>query len=339
MLKAGVIGLGGHGFRHLSAIDQVAGIEVSAVCDMRLDVLEKAVETYPTAEPFSDWEEMLAQTKLDLLCVVTNGPSHAPIVITAAESGVPRILCEKPFATSVHDARLMIAVCEEMNVRLAVSHGRRWAKSFIELKQMIADGVIGDLCHFFAVCGGGLFACNGSHFLDVMGMLSGQKPTSVLGYDDQAGRENPRGKEFFDPGAIAHIQFDGGMRGTLDMNEDLGVPGLVEIVGSMGRIYINELANEWRIEARSADDKKEPIGQYWLPFEDVSFEPHPVDPIEILVEAIRQLITEDPVSCRGEHGLASLEILIATHISHKQGNAPVAIPFSNEHAAIDIPFT
>ena len=339
MLKAGIIGMGGHGFRHLKAYQAVDGVEVVAVCDRNTAALTKARLEQPGLDIFTDWEEMIEKNKLDIVSVVTNGPTHAPIVVTASEQVIPRIFCEKPFATSVHDARLMVNVCEENATRLAVSHGRRWARSFTELQKLIANGAIGEICHFFAVCGGGLYACNGSHYLDLMCMLSGQKPISVVGHVDQASRPNPRGEEFHDPGAVSYFQFDGGMRGTLDMGEKLGVPGLVEIIGSMGRIYINELANEWKIEARSAGNKEQSVSQYWLPFEHVPFQAYPVDSVEILEEAIRELISDKPVSCTGNDGLTSLEMLIGTHISHENGNVPVALPLSEEHAEKDIPFT
>lgn len=339
MLKAGIIGLGGHGFRHLSAFQQVDGVEVAAVCDLNSETVAKASAEEPDAKTFSDWEKMLRETELDILSVVTNGPTHAPIVVTASELGVPRIFCEKPFATSVHDARMMVAVCSENHTRLAVSHGRRWAKSFIELQRLIESGIIGDPCHFFASCGGGLFACNGSHFLDLMCMLSGQKPVSIMGFVDEASRPNPRGKEYHDPGALVHMRFDGGMRGTLDMSEDLGTPGLVEIIGSMGRVYINELANEWHIEARSSANKERSIGEYWLPLESVAFDPHPVDPVEILISAIQELISDDPISCSGVDGLTSLEMLIGTHVSSDLGHIPITLPLAEEHVTRDIPFT
>jgi predicted dehydrogenase len=339
MYKAGIVGMGGHGFRHLNAYQAVEGVEVVAVCDMNPDALTKAQLQQPGLDVYTDWEKMLESTNLDILSVVTNGPTHAPIVVTASESSISHIFCEKPFATSVHDARLMVNVCESNATRLAVSHGRRWAKSYIMLRKMIADGVIGDLSHFFAVCGGGLFACNGSHFLDLMCMLSGQKPVSMLGYVDKESRDNPRGKDFYDPGAMAHVRFDGGMRGTLDMGGDLGVPGILDIVGSMGRIYINELGNEWKVEARSAGDKEQSIGQYWLPFEHVSFQAHPVDPVEILVEAIKELLSGGPISCTGADGLVSMEMLIATHLSSEWGHIPIDLPLAEEHAVKDIPFT
>ena len=339
MLKAGIIGLGGHGFRHFSAYQQVDGVEVKAVCDFNPESLAKVSAQDCTVRTFSDWEEMLGEAELDVLSVVTNGPTHAPIVVTASERGLPRIFCEKPFATSVHDARMMVAVCSENHTRLAVSHGRRWAKSFIELQQLVGSGIVGDPCHFFASCGGGLFACNGSHFLDLMCMLSGQKPISIMGFVDEPSRQNPRGKEYHDPGALVHIRFDGGMRGTLDMSEDLGTPGLVEIMGSMGRIYINELADEWKIEARSPVNKKRSVGEYWLPMESVPFDPHPVDAVEILTSAIQELISDDPISCTGVDGLTSLEMLIGTHVSSELGHIPITLPLAEEYVIRDIPFT
>jgi predicted dehydrogenase len=337
--KAGVIGLGGHGFRHCTAYGRADGVEVHAVADVSEKALKRAEEEVSHARRFEDWRTMLAETDLDVLSVVTNGPSHAEIVLTAVEAGVPRIFCEKPFATSVGDARKMVEACEAKGVRLAVSHGRRWAKAYIELRKLIADGAIGSLCHFFGVFGGGMYACNGSHALDMMCMLSGSRPTSVTGYVDPSGKPNPRGAHFRDPGCLVHLQFESGMRATLDCLEDIGIPMHIDIIGSMGRITIRELEQVCEIIARSDADQQEPIGTYWLPLEPVAFDPEPVDVFNMLEAAIVELIGEGPISCGGAEGIQSMEMLMATHISHDEGHRPVSLPLDPTYFALDIPFT
>lgn len=337
--RAAVIGLGRHGLRHLQAYEQLDGVEVVAVCDVQTEAVARALDQCAGAHGYTDWRELLRREQPDVLSIVTNGPTHAPITIAAAEGGVKHLLCEKPMATSIKDARAMIDACRASGTRLSVSHGRRWVKSYQKLRDLIADGVIGKLCHFWFTCGGGLFAGNGSHMLDLARMLCGANPVSVVGTLDQTGTPNPRGSEFQDPGAVALYRFDGGMRLVVDMYEDLGVPPRIEMIGSMGRILIDEMDSRWEIIARAGEDRAQPAAQYWLPLRPVPFEPEPLDMIEILKDGLTELLGDGQLSCSGEDGLRSLEMIIGAHVSGGSGGVPIRLPLDEDYHSIDIPLT
>lgn len=337
--RAGVVGLGRHGFRHLKAYENLTETEVVAVCDVRRESVDAALGQYEGARGYTDWHEMLEHERLDILSIVSNGPTHAPITVAAASAGVGRILCEKPMATSVKDAREMIGVCRERKTRLAIAHARRWVKGYQQLREMFEGGVIGKLCHFSFILGGGLFAGNGTHTMDLARMLSGSNPVSVVGFVDQTGTPNPRGAQFQDPGAFAVYWFENGMRLIIDMYEDLGVAVPMKIVGSIGRVTIDEPEGRWEILARQGEDRRQPVGHYWLPLNPVPFEPFTLDMIEMLADGLRELLGDGPISCTGEDGLASLEMVIGAHVSSRNGNVPVSLPLSEEYQQIDLPLT
>jgi predicted dehydrogenase len=338
-MRAAVIGLGRHGMRHLQAYQRLENVEIVAVCDVKQENVSAAVAEFRTARGYDDWRQLLSNERLDVISVVTNGPTHAPITIAAAAAGVGHVLCEKPFATSVADGRRMIAACENRGTRLAVCHGRRWVSSYQQLRDLIGAGLVGKVCHFWFTCGGGLFAGNGTHFMDLARMLSGGNPVSVTATLDKTGTPNPRGAEFEDPGAIAVYHFDNGMRMVVDMFEDLGVPPRIEITGSIGRILIDEVEGRWEIVARAGEDREKPVGQYWLPLVPVSLEPAPLDMVEILVGGLKELLGGRPISCSGADGLTTLEMVIGAHASSRNGGIPIRLPLSEEYRQIDIPLT
>ena len=338
-MRAAVIGLGRHGMRHLQAYQRLDNVEIAAVCDVRSENVAAALAESPMAHGYNDWQELLNNERLDVISVVTNGPTHAPITIAAAEAGLGHILCEKPFATSFADGLHMIEACRNRGIRLSVCHGRRWVSSYQHLRDLIADGLIGRVCHFWFTCGGGLFAGNGTHFMDLARMLSGGNPISVTATVDSTGTPNPRGAEFEDPGAVAVYQFDNGMRMVVDMFEDLGVPPRIEIAGSIGRILIDEVEGRWEILARTGEDREKPVGQYWLPLVPQAFEPVTLDMVEILVGGLKELLAGGPISCSGGDGLTTLEMVIGAHVSSRQGGIPIRLPLSNEYHQIDIPLT
>jgi predicted dehydrogenase len=282
---------------------------------------------------------MLQHEQLDLLNIVTNGPSHAPITLAAAAAGVRYILCEKPMATSVADASAMIETCKRHNVRLAIAHARRWVKSYQQLKELISDGMIGKPCHFSSVLGGGLFAGNGTHTMDLARMLSGADPVSVTAFVDPNPTANPRGEQFSDPGAFAVYWFDNGMRLVIDMYGDLGVAPPMDLIGSIGHIRIDEPANDWKITARQGEDRNEPVGKYWLPLAPVSFSSEPLNMIDMLAAGIDELTGDGPILCSGEDGKAALEMVIGAHISSRSGNQTIGLPLAKDHYDVDIPLT
>jgi ClpP class serine protease len=44
---------------------------------------------------------------------------------------------------------------------------------------------------------------------------------------------------------------------------------------------------------------------------------------------VRELVEERSLACAGEHGLRSLEVVVAAHLSHERGHAPIALPLSD----------
>lgn len=337
--RAAVIGLGRHGLRHLQAYQRLDEAEVVAVCDVRSENLRSALDQRPAARGYADWETLLSEERLDVISVVTNGPTHAAITIAAAQAGISHILCEKPMATSVDDALKMIDACRDHRTRLSVCHARRWVSSYQRLRDLIAEGLIGKLCHFWFTCGGGLFAGNGTHFMDLARMLSGANPTSVTALVDETGTPNPRGAEFQDPGVVALYQFDNGMRVVIDMFEDLGVPPRIEMVGRIGRILIDEGESRWEILARAGADREKPVGQYWLPLTQTPFQPVALDMVEMLADGLKELLGGGEITCSGVDGLASLEMVIGAHASSRSGGAPIRWPLAKELHELDIPLT
>jgi len=338
-VRAAVIGLGRHGLRHLQACQLIDEIEVVAVCDQRAETVARVTDEHPGIKSYTAWKKLLEAEKLDLVSVVTNGPSHAPITIAAARAGVKHIMCEKPMATCPWDARKMIAVCREQGARVAVAHARRWVPAYRNLRESIASGAIGKLSHFWFTCGGGLFAGNGSHLMDLARMLSGSDPETVVGMLDRTGTPNPRGDQFLDPGAVALFQFKNGMRFVIDMFEDLGVPPRIEIVGSIGRILIDEIEGRWEISAREGENRSRPLAEYWLPLIPRVLEPVELDIVTMMKSGLAELISGGDLSCSGYDGLATLEMIIATHASSRNGGLKIDLPLTEEYQSIQIPIT
>ncbi len=89
----------------------------------------------------------------DFVDICTPPVEHAAATIAAARAG-KHVLCEKPIARHLADARAMIAACEAAGVRLFVAHVVRFFPEFARAKAVLDSGALGRLGVVRSVRGG-----------------------------------------------------------------------------------------------------------------------------------------------------------------------------------------
>jgi predicted dehydrogenase len=326
-LRAAVIGLGRQGQRHLASYEKVAEVRVEAVCDLDSARLDECRTKMPGVRTFQSAEDLLRSGRFDLLSIVTLAPTHGSIVATALETGVKRILCEKPISTSLSEGDVMVVRCAASGARLAVNHCRRWWEPYRRLVGVLREGRLGRLVRLHYGCGGGRLGGTGSHAFDAMRMLVGADALSVRATLDREVDPDPRGPLFVDPGGVGEVVFPEGVRATIDMSKDMGVTPVWDITCTDGRVRIDEVAGRWCIHSRVREHQLLPgHRRYSLPFDTTEWQPGSLDMVSLTAEAIRELASESTPSCAGADGLAALELVRAFHVSHAKGGAEVALP-------------
>jgi predicted dehydrogenase len=140
----------GYGFiaegGHLPAYALHSDLEIVAVADVCEARRERAAIALPRARIFSSHEDLLAQTRgeLDFVDVCAPASAHAPVVLSALDAGL-HVLCEKPLATSVAEARAMLSKATDVQRVLFPAHNYRHAPVVEAVRRILADGVIGDV--------------------------------------------------------------------------------------------------------------------------------------------------------------------------------------------------
>ena len=114
-----------------------------ALCDPDAGALGRIAADTPGAATFADLDAML-QSDLDAVYVATPNHLHRPIVEAAAHAG-RAVLCEKPMATTLEDARAMVEVCARNGVRYATAFDQRFHAAHQQLRQLIAAGELGEI--------------------------------------------------------------------------------------------------------------------------------------------------------------------------------------------------
>lgn len=77
--------------------------------------------------------------EVDVVDICTPTPTHASLVMQAAERGV-HVLCEKPIARTLDEGRRMIDACRTHSVRLMIAHVLRFAPEYRQLRRMVRSG-------------------------------------------------------------------------------------------------------------------------------------------------------------------------------------------------------
>lgn len=125
---------------------------VRATPDMALRAIvtresAKVLADLPDMRVVPDVAALLAEPDIDLVVVASPDALHAEHAIAALEAG-KHVLIDKPFATSLADARRITAAGEAAGKQVTVFQNRRWDADFRTLRQLIADGALGEIVQF-----------------------------------------------------------------------------------------------------------------------------------------------------------------------------------------------
>ena len=328
-LRAAIVGFGGMGQRHYRAYSGTP-CDVVAICDWEPGRVRSVVPAFPPDRIYADYRSLFAaHAELDIVSVVSNGPTHAEIAIAAMEHGIPRVMLEKPVATNLEAARAVADCASRHDTRLAVNHLRRWSVDYGRLKALIAGGAIGRLRHIYFSCGSTGLGNFVSHAFDQMRYFFDAEATEVVGWIDRRGTPNPRGVGFWDPGGYGVVGFADGQRGFVDASEDTGVQYTFNFVGEYGRVVVDELNNTWTIRARTPETRDLPFVRYPAATDMLPFDPsEPYDIVTLTGRALAELAGDGPIRCTAVDGLRALELVIAFHESDEAGHRPVTLPLA-----------
>jgi predicted dehydrogenase len=143
-IRIGVIGSGFGASVHVPALRRVPGVEVRAICGARPERVRDAAYHLSIPGAFTDYREMMESEEIDAVTIAAPPHLHHVMALAACEAGV-HVLCEKPMARNVAEARDMLRMAREAGICHAVAHQMRHDPSRAEMKRLIEDGFIGRL--------------------------------------------------------------------------------------------------------------------------------------------------------------------------------------------------
>ncbi|WP_207955965.1 Gfo/Idh/MocA family protein [Rubrobacter marinus] len=94
---------------------------------------------------YGDTEAFFAAPEVDAVYVATPNHLHAPLVEAAAAAG-KSVMCEKPVAPTLAEARRMVAACEAAGVSYATAFDQRYHAAHRRLRGLVEEGALGTVC-------------------------------------------------------------------------------------------------------------------------------------------------------------------------------------------------
>lgn len=147
-LNVALIGVGGRGQAHYGTLKDE---NVVALCDVDKIKMQPGVDAFPDAKVYLDWREALDHDDLDAVLCCTADHTHAFIANWALNRDL-HCYMEKPLAITVNEARTVRESYLPRKDKLATQVGmqRHASPNFNRLREMVQDGVIGDLKEAYA---------------------------------------------------------------------------------------------------------------------------------------------------------------------------------------------
>lgn len=145
MLKFALLGCGRIAKRHSELLGhgQIDNAKLVTVCDIVEEKAKKIGEQFGVPH-FTDMNEMLANTDIDVVTVLTESGYHAEHVIEIAKHK-KHIVVEKPMALTLDDADAMIKTCDEAGVKLFVVKQNRFNVPVVKAREALESGRFGKL--------------------------------------------------------------------------------------------------------------------------------------------------------------------------------------------------
>lgn len=140
--RGALIGCGFFAENHMHAWNELPGARIVALCDRDRAKAEAMATRFGVEAVFDDAEEMLSAVQFDFVDVATAAASHRPLVELAVHHATT-VICQKPFAETMEDARAMVDAAEASGAELIVHENFRWQAPLLRLKALIDEGRIG----------------------------------------------------------------------------------------------------------------------------------------------------------------------------------------------------
>jgi len=240
-------------YSHADGYRATTGCELVACVDIAEENARAFADRYGLRRVYADYREMLATEKPDIVSICTWPHLHHPMVLDCARAGVRAIHCEKPMAPTFGEAKEMVRVCQETRTQLTFNHQRRFENRFVMARNLVREGVIGELRRMEGHWGNMMDV--GTHWLDLFNFYNDDTPAEwVLAQVHRHNDASAFGVQVENQ-ALCYIAYKNGVYGLLAMGEGhtiwaehrlWGTEGVIEVDYPVVRVR-GKGDGDWRV--------------------------------------------------------------------------------------------
>lgn len=272
--RMAVIGLGFIGGLHARIIAEAPNCELVAIADLNEELLKEYGGKYGCAV-YTDYNEMMEKEEIDAVDICVPEDFHVDTAVAVANAGKD-FLIEKPLAKTLEGCLTIRKAAEENNVRMMVAQVCKFDPRYVELKESIRRGELGDISAMFFKRGNPVATANrlngkvsffyylGIHDLEMM--VDYNMPAKPVKVYAQASNKRNGHMDDLDA-AFVVINFDNDVVANLQLcwaypnNTAMGIWSVAEVTGTkgMGRVDIRNQG----IEIMNDEDASYPDALLW----------------------------------------------------------------------------
>lgn len=355
--RVGLVGCGGMGRYHISVLQKLLGFEVTALCDVSLEVLKRAGDEYGVTARYTECDMMYEREDLDIVTVATQTRGHHAPTVAALRRGIS-VLCEKPIAINLVEADEMVAAAVASGAKLAINQQNHVNPGIRKAQALVKEGVIGEVVLIRGRNKAGRQSGNelmeiGTHVTDMMLCFGGipewgagtvyyqgrlAKPQDIMEAKEMSPRDRDSGL-VMGTHAIGHYGFLGGLLGEIHflgyqqgMSSNYGV----DILGTEGQLAVRCSGSVqqilWHLP-RPMEGMPAQLAD-WTPVDltEMGSEDPVITMYRRLVEAI-ETGSQPPSS--GSEGRWAFEMIMAIYQSHREQGRRVDLPLADRRHPLE----
>lgn len=264
-LRFALIGCGSQG-RYLSEALALTGeAELVACCDLDAEAARQTVDRWGYTRAYTDTERMFSEEDIDAVVVATIHDQLQPCGLAAVGAG-KHLFIEKPMALNAADGRTLVDAARSAGVKLMVGYTLPFLPTRVRLKQLIDEGVVGEIVHVTAgqfigsidgwlaqpEHGGGPLFYIGTHVIYQVLDLVPARAQRVFAEVDWA-------ESGVDKACLFSIRFENGLTAQIGTSQTIGGRyGWLDVLGSAGRLRSEWESNEIFVQSTAVDAYSDP---------------------------------------------------------------------------------
>ncbi len=144
MTNWGIIGTGNIASQFARGLKFTPDAQLIAVGSRSQESADKFGDTFNIPKRYPTYEALVADPEVEVVYISTPHPFHFENTMLCLEAG-KHVLCEKPFAMNITEARAMVGAARHKKLFLMEAMWTRFIPAMVKVKELIAAGTIGEL--------------------------------------------------------------------------------------------------------------------------------------------------------------------------------------------------